>query len=115
DDLEWSDVDEAIAAGPWASRDGNVSISENYAHSGSRSLRVAYGSVEAQSYLGIELPEGADHLFCRWWELRERAGDFPGAQDYDWGGEKFNRFRSAEIGVQPTGGLDYPLGWTAAG
>jgi hypothetical protein len=31
------------------------------------------------------------------------------------GGEKFNRFRSAEIGVEPTGGLDYPLGWSAAG
>lgn len=115
DDLEWSDVDEAIDAGPWQAREGDVSISTHYAHSGTRSLRVAYAADESAAHLELRIPGGADHLFCRWWELRERAGDFPGAQDYDWGGEKLNRFRSNEIGVEPDGGLDYPLGWVADG
>lgn len=115
DGLEWDDVDDAIANGPWESSEGDVSISTRYARSGTRSLRIAYAANESASHLELRIPGGTDHLFCRWYELRERAGDFPGAQDYDWGGEKLNRFRSNEIGVEPDGGLDYPLGWIAEG
>lgn len=116
DDLEHADVQAAISTGPWAQRDGDVTLSQNYAHSGTTSLRIAYAGNESQAYLGLVLNEGVDHFFCRWWELRERAGDFAGALDYDWSGEKFNRFRSADIGVDPiAGGLDYPLGWVADG
>jgi hypothetical protein len=81
DDLEWADVDAAITDGPWASRDGDVSISENYGGGSSAS-----------------------------------AGEIlPGRRTTTGGGETFNRFRSAEIGIEPDGGLDYPLGWSAAG
>jgi hypothetical protein len=111
----YTSADDAVARGPWANYDqsgGSVAPSKNYAHTGSQSLRICYGSNEAQAYMGIQLRPGMSHLFFRWWELRERAGDFSGAVDYDWAGEKFNRLRSATIG---TTGVDYPLGWGAAG
>jgi hypothetical protein len=44
--------------------------------------------------------------------VREKAGDFTGAKDYDWSAEKTVRFRSATIGST---GIDYCLGWEAAG
>lgn len=115
DGLEgYASAAEAITKGPWQALDqsgGTVSTSKNYAHSGTQSLRICYGANEAQAYLEIPLPR-LNHVFFRWWELRERKGDFSGALDYDWSGEKFNRLRSADIG---SSGVDYPLGWQAAG
>lgn len=105
---------DAVARGPWTGVDqagGTAGPSKNYAHTGTQSIRVCYSSQEAQAYMEIQLPK-LKHVFFRWWELRERAGDFSGAQNYDWSGEKFNRMRSAEIGST---GVDYPLGWPAKG
>lgn len=113
DDAEnYTSIADAVARGPWAGYEGNVSISRNYAKSGTQSYRVCYVANEAQAFVEIDLGAGVKHLFLRWWELREKAGDFPGAVDYDWAGEKFNRIRSRIIG---TTGLDYPLGWGSAG
>jgi len=105
---------DAVSRGPWTGVDqsgGTAGPSKNYAHTGSQSIRICYGANEAQAYMEIQLPK-LTHLFFRWWELRERAGDFSGALNYDWSGEKFNRLRSAEIG---SSGVDYPLGWSAKG
>jgi hypothetical protein len=90
---------------------GLVELSSNYAHTGSKSFRFCYSKNEAQAALEIKLSSGQRHVYFQWWELRERKGDFVGANDYDWAGEKFNRMRSAVIG---TTGVDYPLGWTAS-
>ena len=107
---KFSTVDDAVKAGVWANVDGNVSISTNYAHSGTKSYKVSFVANESQSYLGFHLPSGKSHVFVRWWEMRERSGDFAGAQDYDWSAEKTLRLRSATIG---TTGIDYILGWEA--
>jgi len=90
---------------------GLVEVSTHYAHSGSKSFRFCYSQNEAQAAAEIRLPSGQKHVFFQWWELRERAGDFTGAHDYDWAGEKFNRLRSSII---QTTGVDYPLGWSAS-
>jgi hypothetical protein len=110
DGLEWSDVDTAIKSGPWAEKQGNVSISTQYAHSGTRSLKVCYAANEHISHLGFKNPADnslikAKSVILGWWELR--------AADYDWSGEKFNRVG----GRLPNGNLsiDYPLGWVAKG
>jgi hypothetical protein len=89
---------------------GTVSISSNYAHSGTKSFRFCYGNNEAQAALEVVFPTGQKHVFLQWWELRERAGDFPGAQNFDWAGEKVMRLRSKVI---ENTGVDYPLGWAA--
>ncbi len=105
---------DAVSRGPWTAVDqsgGTAGPSKNYAHTGTQSIRVCYSAQEAQAYMEIQLPQ-LTHVFFRWWELREKAGDFSGSQDYDWSGEKFNRLRSATIGST---GVDYPLGWTAKG
>ncbi|MBX5461133.1 MAG: hypothetical protein IRZ28_08585 [Steroidobacteraceae bacterium] len=106
-----SSVSAALGSGLWARIEGNVAISKNYAHSGTQSYQLSYNANEAQSFLGVRIA-GRKHVFLRWWELRERAGDFPGAQDYDWSAEKTIRFRSATIGST---GVDYCVGWEAAG
>lgn len=116
DDSEgYTSVSDAVDRGPWSRFDqsgGTVSLSKNYAHSGTQSFRVCYPGDETQAYMGIDLGAGERHLFLRWWELRERAGDFEGAKDYDWGAEKLNRLRSRVI---ESTGVDYPLGWGSAG
>jgi len=110
----YTSASDAVSRGPWTAVDqsgGTAGPSKNYAHSGTQSIRVCYSAQEAQAYMEITLPK-LTHVFFRWWELREKAGDFSGAQDYDWSGEKFNRLRSATIGST---GIDYPLGWPAKG
>jgi hypothetical protein len=111
DDSEaYPTVAAGLSAGLWSRYEGAVAVSTHYAHSGATSYQLAYGSVEAQSFLGISVPGEHRHLFLRWWELRERAGDFAGAGDYDWSAEKTMRLRSAVIGST---GVDYPIGWSA--
>jgi len=103
----------ALSKGAWAYAEGEVAISTNYARPGSKqSYQLAYRYNEAQSFLAIRLPQGKKRIFVRWWEVRERSGDFPGALDYDWSAEKTIRIRSATIGST---GIDYCLGWEAAG
>jgi hypothetical protein len=104
-------VAEAISAGVWDSADGATSISTNYAHSGTKSYKLSFPANESVSYLNFRLPSGKSRVFVRWWELRERAGDFAGANDYDWSAEKTLRLRSSTIGSV---GIDYCLGWEAA-
>lgn len=108
---KFSTVAAAITAGVWENTEGMVSISTNYAHSGTKSYKISFPANEAVGYLNFRLPSGKSRIFVRWWELRERAGDFAGAQDYDWSAEKTLRLRSATI--QSTG-IDYVLGWEAA-
>jgi hypothetical protein len=101
----------AVSSGTWARMEGDVQLSSNYTHDGHKqSYMLSYPVLEAQSFLGVDLPVGQKHIFLRWWEVRERAGDFPGALDYDWSAEKAMRFRSLTIGST---GVDYPLGWEA--
>jgi hypothetical protein len=101
----------ALTTGTWARMEGAVALSSNYTHDGHKfSYQLSYPIVESQSFLGIDLPVGQKHVFLRWWEVREKAGDFAGALDYDWSAEKTMRFRSLTIG---TTGVDYPLGWEA--
>ena len=107
----FSSVNEAVSAGVWANSDGAVSISTNYAHSGSKSYKLSFPANESVAYLGFRMPSGKNRVFIRWWELRERAGDFAGAKDFDWSAEKTLRVRSATIGSV---GIDYCLGWEAA-
>lgn len=108
---KFSTLADALNAGVWDNTEGMVSISTNYAHSGTRSYKVSFPANEAVGYLNFRLPSGKSRLFVRWWELRERAGDFAGAMDYDWSAEKTLRLRSATIGST---GIDYVLGWEAA-
>ena len=110
----YSSPSNAVATGPWTGYDdggeGNVGISNNYARSGAASIMVKYDSQEDQGYMEITIPPQRK-VHVRWWELRERSGDFQGARDYDWGGEKFIRVRSDTIG---SSGVDYPLGWSSS-
>lgn len=108
---KFSTVADAIKAGVWDSTEGMVAISTNYAHSGNKSYKVSFPANESVAYLNFRLPSGKTRVFVRWWELRERAGDFSGAQDYDWSAEKTLRLRSSTIGST---GIDYVLGWEAA-
>jgi hypothetical protein len=111
DDAEgYTSVKDAVSKAGWAFSEGAVALSKNYAHSGSQSYQLSFTCNECNAYLGLQFP-GRKRVFVRWWELRERAGDFPGAQDYDWSAEKAMRFRSATI---QTTGVDYPLGWESA-
>jgi hypothetical protein len=103
-------VKSAVDKGVWARAEGEVALSTNYKR-GKQSYQLSYRYNEAQSFLGIRLPQGKKRVFLRWWEVREKAGDFPGALDYDWSAEKTVRFRSATIGST---GVDYALGWEAA-
>ena len=104
-------INTAVSSGIWARMEGDVQLSSNYTHDGHKQAYMfSYPVLEAQSFLGIDLPAGQKHLFLRWWEVREKAGDFPGALDYDWSAEKAMRFRSLTIGST---GVDYPLGWEA--
>jgi hypothetical protein len=112
DDLEWNSISEAISSGPWTTRDGDVSISTDFAASGSKSLKVCYGGVEAQSYLSLDMPgvvfgnhNGKTHIFLRWKELRPT--------NYDWAGEKLNRIVGHFANEYVT--LDYPMVWWADG
>ena len=101
----------ALSTGTWARMEGAVQMSSNYTHDGHKhSYMLSYATLEAQSFLAIDLPVGQKHLFLRWWEVREKAGDFSGALNYDWSAEKSMRFRSLTIG---TTGVDYPVGWEA--
>lgn len=108
---------DAVSKGPWAYQEhnswGEIGVSKNYAHSGDQSFRVCYTGNEGAAQIEIHLDKGYRRLFLQWWELRERGGDFSGANNYDWGGEKFNRFRSANL--DGTTGIDYPIGWGAYG
>jgi hypothetical protein len=106
-----SSIQSAIDKGVWSRAEGEVALSKNYAR-GTQSYQLGYRYNEAQSFLAISLPQGKKRVFLRWWEVREKAGDFSGAQDYDWSAEKTVRFRSATIGST---GIDYCLGWEAAG
>lgn len=112
DSLEWSNINEAISSGPWTTKDGDVSISTDFAASGSKSLKVCYGGVEAQSYLSLDMPgvvfgnhNGKTHIFLRWKELRPT--------NYDWAGEKLNRIVGHFANEYVT--LDYPMVWWADG
>jgi hypothetical protein len=101
----------ALSTGTWARMEGAVQLSSNYTHDGHKhSYMLSYATLEAQSFLAIDLPAGQKHLFLRWWEVREKAGDFSGALNYDWSAEKAMRFRSLTIGST---GVDYPVGWEA--
>lgn len=100
------------AAKAWYRIEGSVGLSSNYVLSpGRQSYQLSYATNEAQSFLAIRVSPGKKHVFLRWWEVREKAGDFSGAKDYDWSGEKAIRFRSSTIGST---GVDYCLGWEAA-
>lgn len=111
DDAEkYSTLADALNGGIWESSEGLVSVSTNYAHSGTKSYRISFPANEAVAYLNFRLPSGKRHVFVRWWEMRERAGDFAGAQNYDWSAEKTLRLRSSTIGST---GIDYVLGWEA--
>jgi hypothetical protein len=104
-------ISAALSSGTWSRVDGDVALSSSYVHdSAKQSYRLSYPANESQAFLGVKLPSGKKHVFLRWWELRERAGDFSGAKDYDWSAEKTVRFRSASIGST---GVDYCLGWEA--
>lgn len=112
DSFEYSDVNDAVQAGPWKLYEGDVRLSNAYSHSGTTSVRICYARNEHQSFIAFE-PEGMvkganngeTHLYLRWWELR--------AADYDWSGEKFNRVIGLFGNNNVT--LDYPLGWVAEG
>src|SRR5690242_19801298 len=92
-------ISTALSSGSWARMEGDVQLSSNYTHDGHKhSYMFTYATLEAQSFLGIDLPAGQKHLFLRWWEVREKAGDFPSALNYDWSAEKAMRFRSLTIG-----------------
>jgi hypothetical protein len=111
DDAEgYTSVKDAVAKAGWAFAEGAVALSKNYAHSGNQSYQLSFACQECTAYLSVKFPN-RKRVFVRWWELRERAGDFPGAQDYDWSAEKAMRFRSAVI---ESTGVDYPLGWESA-
>ena len=112
DGFEYSNVQDAIQAGPWGLFEGDVTLSSKYAHSGTTSVKICYAGNENISYITFDSPgmikganNGQTHLYLRWWELR--------AADYDWSGEKFNRV----VGLFPNSNvtLDYPLGWVADG
>lgn len=112
DDLEWKDVNDAISNGPWVEVDGGAQISTDYAHSGSKSLKVCYAGNEHQAYLALDMPgvvfgtnNGQTHVFVRWYELR--------SPQYDWSGEKLIRVMGFYANQNVT--LDYPLGWVANG
>jgi hypothetical protein len=93
-----------------AENGGTATLSSNYAHTGTQSFKFCYANNEAQAAVEVTLAVPQKHVFLEWWELRERAGDFPGANNYDWAGEKVMRIRSAII---DNTGVDYPLGWAA--
>ena len=112
DGAEWIDINDATTNGPWDFAEGAVSISTEYAHTGDKSLSVAYTGNESQAFIAIKIPNacngcnsGETHVFLRWWELR--------TANYDWSGEKFNRV----MGIASNGNvtIDYPLGWVADG
>lgn len=112
DGFEWNDVLDAKTNGPWSLYEGNVSISNTYAHSGNASIKICYGNNEAQSFIAFDSPglikgtnNGQTHIYLRWWELR--------GPNYDWSGEKFNRVMGLKSNDNVT--LDYPLGWVADG
>lgn len=99
----------ALSQKIFSGMDGAVAVSKNYAHSGSQSYQLTFPANESQAYMSVKF-SARRHVFLRWWEIRERAGDFSGAKDYDWSAEKTMRFRSATIGST---GIDYCLGWEA--
>lgn len=112
DGAEWANVSDAIQTGPWSGTEGDVSLSTDYAHTGSKSIRVCYRGNEDQGYLALVVPgmvkgtnNGKTHIFLRWWELR--------GKNYDWSGEKFNRVMGLQSNSNLT--IDYPLGWVAQG
>lgn len=104
-------LSQALGNHTWSETGGMVALSSNYAHSGKQSYQLTYPANESEAWLSIPMTGGRKHVFLRWWEVREKAGDFPGAKDYDWSAEKTVRFRSATI---ESTGIDYCLGWEAA-
>ena len=54
DGFEWNDVLDAKTNGPWSLYEGNVSISNTYAHSGNASIKICYGNNEAQSFIAFD-------------------------------------------------------------
>jgi hypothetical protein len=106
-----SNMSQALGNHTWSEIEGQVALSTNYTHSGKQSYQLSYPANESQAYLAIPVAAGRKHVFLRWWEVREKAGDFSGAHDYDWSAEKTIRFRSSTI---ESTGVDYCLGWEAA-
>src|ERR1700730_12704060 len=54
----------ALSTSTWAPMAGAVQLSSNYTHDGHKhSYMLSYATLEAQSFLAIDLPAGQKHLF----------------------------------------------------